>query len=521
MSSCCSTRPGASSRASGSLSLRRLVGGAAFALGSVAATTAFIGVGLGGARIANVSMLYLVAVLATATLFGLGAAIVASVVAFLAFTWFFVEPVHHLTVADPAEYVTLLLFLLTAAVTGTLAGLQRERTREAEDRRREAVVLYDIARLLAAPNIDAALPAVTRRLAEALDLSGLVVQADRPDDRALSYGEEAVVASMRANPVGGRLLAGDPEAGTRGRWVTVVPPYRYAEARDRARTEAVPLVAGDARIGTLFVRRRSGGALSAADDRLLAAAGALLAQGIEIERLRREALDAEVLRRTDQLKTALLDAVSHDLRTPLASILAASGSLRQRDVDWSDEQRAEFADAIDGEARRLDRLVGDLLDLSRIEAGVLSPRKGWYDVGALCEEVTGRLRPLTAAHRVRVHVPEDLPPVLLDYVEIDQVLSNLIENAAKYAPPGTDIDVSAAVEGDAVRIEVADRGPGIPPGDARDVFAPFRRLRRDVRTTGTGLGLAIARRLVEAHGGRIGVEPRPGGGSRFVFTLPR
>ena len=466
-------------------------------------------------------MLYLVAVLATATLFGRGAAIVASLAAFLAFTWFFVEPVHHLTVADPAEYVTLMLFLITAAVTGTLAGLQRERAREAEARRREAVVLYDVARLLAAPNIDTAFPAVARRLAEALDLSGLVVQTDRPDDRRLSYGDEAVIASMRANRVGGKLLAGDPESGERGRWVTVVPPHRNAGRTDRALTQAVPLLAGDARIGTLFVRRRAGGTLNAADDRLLAAAGALLAQAMEIERLRGEALDAEVLRRTDQLKTALLDAVSHDLRTPLASILAASGSLRQRDVAWSDEQRAEFADAIDGEARRLDRLVGDLLDLSRIEAGVLTPRKGWYDVGALCEDVTGRLRPLTAHHRVRVHVPEDLPPVLLDYVEIDQVLSNLIENAAKYAPAGTDIDVSAAVEGDAVRIEVADRGPGIPPGDARQVFAPFQRLRRDMPATGTGLGLAIARRLVEAHGGSMGVEPRPGGGSRFVFTLPR
>lgn len=501
---------------------RRVLFGSAFALGSVAAVTALIGIGLGGAQIANASMLYIVAVLAAATAFGRGAAIVASLAAFLAFDWFFVEPVHHFTIADPAEYVALLLFLLTAVVTGTLAGLQRERAREADDRRREAVVLYDVARMLAEPELDLALPAVARRLAEALDLSGLMVQPVRPDDRQLAYGDEAVVASLRAAPVGGRLLAGDPEAGARGRWVTVVSPYRTAEVKDHALTHAVPLLVGEARIGTLFVRRRAGGApLRAADDRLLAAAGAQLAQAIERERLRREALDAEVLRRTDELKSALLDAVSHDLRTPLASILAASGSLRQRDVAWSEGQRAEFVDAIDEEARRLDRLVGDLLDLSRIEAGVHTPRKGWYDIGALVEDVTGRLRPLTAAHRVRVQVPDDLPPVLLDYVEIDQVLSNLIENAAKYAPAGSEIDVSAVVEGDAVRIEVADRGPGIPPADARSVFAPFRRLRRDLRTTGTGLGLAIARRLVEAHGGRIAVEPRSGGGSRFVFTLPR
>lgn len=501
---------------------RRLLIGSGFAFGSVALTTAFISAVLGGARIGNFSMLYLVGVLLTAAFFGRGAAILASVLAFLAFDFFFVEPVHHFTVADPAEYVALVLFLFTAVVTGTLAGLLRERAREADDRRREAVVLYDVARLLAGPDLDVALPAAARRLTEALDLSGLVVSPADPLDRQLAYGEEAIVAALRAAPVGGRLLAGDPKADERGRWVTVVPPYRTSDAQDNVGTHAVPLLVGEVRIGTLVVRRRAGGtALRAADDRLLAAAGTQLTQAIERERLRGEALEAEVLRRTDELKSALLDAVSHDLRTPLASILAASGSLRQRDVEWSDEQRAEFADSIDEEARRLDRLVGDLLDLSRIEAGVLSPRKGWYDVGALVEDVTGRLRPLTAAHRVRVQIPEDLPPVLLDYVEIDQVLSNLIENAAKYAPAGTEIDVSAAVDGDTVRIEVADRGPGIPPAEARNVFAPFRRLRRDLRASGTGLGLAIARRLVEAHGGRIGVEPRSGGGSRFVVTLPR
>ena len=502
-------------------SARALALGAAFALGTVGAVTLLIGLVLGGARIANISMLYLLAVLATATVFGRGAAVVASVAAFLAFDWFFVEPVHHFTIADPAEYVALLLFLITAVVTGTLAGLQRERAREAEDRRREAVVLYDVARLLSGPDLDSALPAVARRLSAALDLSGLVVQPIDAAGRRMSFGDESVVASLSAAPVGGRLLAGDPQAGERGRWVTVVSPHRSPE-RDRAGTHAVPLVSGDTRVGTLLVRTRVGrGQLRPADDRLLAAAGAQLAQAIERERLRGEALDAEVLRRTDELKSALLDAVSHDLRTPLASILAASGSLRQSDVEWSAAQRAEFVDAIDEEAHRLDRLVGDLLHLSRIEAGALSPSKGWYDVGALVEDVSGRLRPVTRGHRVRVAVPDDLPPVLLDYVEIDQVLSNLIENAAKYAPAGTDIEVTAAVDGDVMRIEVADRGPGIPPEEARTVFAPFRRLPRDVRTTGTGLGLAIARRLVEAHGGRIGVEPRSGGGSRFVFTLPR
>lgn len=496
--------------------------GYVFALVSVAAVTAVIGLVLGGGPVGNISMLYLVAVLATATLHGRGPATVAALSAFLAFDWWFIDPVHHFSIADPSEYVALLLFLLTAAVTGTLASLLRERAEESDERRREALVLYDVARSLASPDLESALPSAASRLAGALELDALLIRRARPGGGELAIGDAASLAALRSAGADQHLLragGADDELGP-ARWVTIVPPYRPRGQQARPLTHAVPLVAGDERLGTLLVVRRTGGAaFSASEDRLLAAAGAQLAQAMDRERLRRDALDAEVLRRTDELKTALLDAVSHDLRTPLASILAAAGSLRQQDVEWSDGQRTEFVAAIETEARRLDRLVGDLLDLSRIEAGVLTPRKAWYDVGALVEDVTGRLRPVTAGHAVRISVPDDLPPVQLDYVEIDQVLSNLIENAAKFAPPGSDIDVSATVDGDDLRIEVADRGPGITPAEAGRVFAPFHRIARDLR--GTGLGLAIARRLVEAHGGTIRVEQRGGGGSRFVFTLPR
>lgn len=213
-------------------------------------------------------------------------------------------------------------------------------------------------------------------------------------------------------------------------------------------------------------------------------------------------------------------ALSHDLRTPLASIAASGESLLQKDVEWTEEERDEYAGTIVRETRRLSRLVNNLLDLSRIEAGALRLELDWYPLDALVSDVLGRLRPITFGHLVVVNIEEGLPSVQLDYVKIDQVLSNLVENAARYSPAGTELRVSARHDGDEIIVEVADRGPGIPPEAMHLLFKPFHRLDGDgPRPRGTGLGLAIARGLVEAHGGRIWVENRQGGGARFVFTL--
>ena len=258
-----------------------------------------------------------------------------------------------------------------------------------------------------------------------------------------------------------------------------------------------------------------------ADDRLLSAVSGQLGLAVERGRLRREATENEILRRTDELKTAMLNAVSHDLRTPLSSIIASAGSLLQRDLEWSDAERREFAEAIEQEARRLNQLVGNLLDLSRIQAGSLHLEKGWYDLGALVDDVLGRLRPLVAAHRVVVDIPEDLPPVPLSYVEIDQVISNLIENSAKYTPKGTEIGVRVSRHGEEVQVVVSNQGPQIPSRAMGRLFEPFYRVAGgEGQPKGTGLGLAVARGLVEAHSGRIRAENRPGGGVSFIFTLP-
>jgi two-component system sensor histidine kinase KdpD len=295
-----------------------------------------------------------------------------------------------------------------------------------------------------------------------------------------------------------------------------------AGLRRSDRLRRVPITLRGEEIGALVLVALPGAsAFAREEDRVLSVVAGQLGQTFERLSLQREANEAEALRRTDELRTALMHAVSHDLRTPLSSIIASAGSLLQEDVQWSNEDRRGFLEAIDEEAQRLNRLVGNLLDLSRIEAGSIRPEKAWYDLGSLVHEVVGRLRYLAASHHLVVEVPDDLPPIEFDYVEIDQVLTNLIENAIKYTPPGSDILVSCSRSDRSVRIDVADNGSGIPEEALPRLFEAFYRVpATSARPRGSGLGLAVARGLVEAHGGRIWAENRAEGGARFVFTLP-
>ncbi|MDQ6672089.1 MAG: PAS domain-containing sensor histidine kinase [Chloroflexota bacterium] len=228
--------------------------------------------------------------------------------------------------------------------------------------------------------------------------------------------------------------------------------------------------------------------------------------------------EASLARRSDAMKTALLRAVSHDLRTPLASIKASASGLRQADAVYTDEDRAELLAAIEDEADRLDRLVANLLEASRLEAGAATPHKEPQDLRELVRAVLSRLQPMLADRPVRLTLPDELPLVACNYAQIDHVLTNLLENAARHTPPGTPIDLSVALEPDAVRVQVADAGPGIAPTDRERVFFPFER--GPTRVGGSGLGLAIARGLVQAHDGRLWVDQAALGGARFNFTLP-
>jgi two-component system sensor histidine kinase KdpD len=504
--------------------------GYAAALGAVIVVSLVIAYIVGPARLANVSILYLFAVLASAAAFGRGPAVFASVVAFLIFDWFFVAPLHQFTIADPAEWVELLLFMLTATVTGQLAAGQRQRRREAEQREREAVVLYDIVRLMSESPLESALEAVAERLRSELQLPALAVEFWRPSGELVRIATGDNTALQRgAAP--SRVLQTGPSASSDchaapGRWARIVRGSRAAGGDSRSvpagNVDVVPIKAGDRRIGGLTLFRREPG-FAAVDNRLVSAAATQIGIAVDRDRLRQEAMEAEILRRTDQLRAALLNAVSHDLRTPLAAIIASAGSLRQQDIPWSEADRQTFTEAIEQEAERLNRLVNNLLDLSRIEAGSLRPDKSWNDLGAVVDDVVERLQPLTAHHRLQVLIPLDLAPVWMDSVEIGEALYNLIENATKYAPQQTEILVEVRSEGSNVSVIVADRGPGIPPSALPHLFDPFYRAidrANQPRPGGLGLGLAVVKGLAEAHGGGVTAENRAGGGARFTLTLP-
>lgn len=505
------------------------------ALAAVAVATGVIALVAQVVYRGNSSMLFLLAVLTVAVLYGSGPAVFAGVVAFLAVDWFFVEPVHTFNVADPTEWITLVLFLVTAVITGQLAAGQRQRAREAEQREREAIVLYDIVRLMSDPDLDRALRAVADRLRGELDLAAVVVDLWSLDQRGTDRttraevgSEDALAVVRRRNSIPSRTLAGS--ASLNGapstepdRWIEVVPS---SLAPDRHHPDAftlheVPVNTGERLVGTLsVVRPINVPPFRSSDTRLLATVGVQLGLAVERVRLRREATEAEILRRGDELKTSLLHAVSHDLRTPLATIMASAGSLRQ-DAGWSVDERDELARTIEDEARRLNRIVENLLDLSRIQGGALQPQLAWYDLRTVVDDVAARLRALFPLHPLRIDVPDNLPPVSLDRVLVDQILSNLVENAAKYTRPGSEIQVSARAADGEAWIEVADRGEGVPPDAVERLFEPFYQApRRSARPEGSGIGLAVVRGLVEAQGGRVRAGNRPGGGLAITFTLP-
>ena len=470
---------------------------------------------LGRFHLANATMLHLVVVLLAAVALGRGPAVAAAIAAFLSSNFFLVEPRFSLTVANPEEWVTLVLLLLAAIVTGQVAAGQERRAEEAEEHAREARLLYEAAQLMGEPNVGHALEAVAERVR--VELGMIATRIDVTDEGGRLLASAAAGRSEA-------LAEADPGSASevlneQGHWVRVSPPHGVRQARSQHRILRVPVRGPQGSAGEIVLAANRDSRLGAFAVRLLEALSVQLWNAVDRARLRDEANEAEVLRRTDQLKSALLDAVSHDLRTPLASILASSGSLRQGDVEWSEEERRGFVEAIEQEAGRLDRIVGNLLDLSRLESGTLQPDRGWYEPTAMIHEVAARLRPLVAPHRLTLDLPDELPPVHVDYSEVDQVLTNLIENAAKYSPPDSEIFISAGVREGCLHVTVADEGQGISSEALPRLFEPFFRGRGAPRG-GSGLGLAVARGLVEAHGGRIWAENRSQGGASFSFEIP-
>jgi two-component system, OmpR family, sensor histidine kinase KdpD len=481
----------------------------------VAAISVTIGLIEVAIEIPNLSILYLLVVMFCAVTWGWWNALAAAVLSFLAYDFLFVEPRFTFTIRDPQEWLALLIFLAVAAVTSNLAARERARREQASRQARTAMLLYELSRALNGDDETVGLRAVAERIISEFSLDGAVIA--RSDgggrlDPIVAVG--SAEGALGSEPVG-RVFAPPSGPNRPGRWIVL----KAGGKPRRVPVANFPLRRDGRQIGMLRLVGRSAGF---ADDEtsMLATIADRLAVDLEQAALREEANRVEVLRRTDELRTALLSSVSHDLRTPLAAIKASAESLMQHDIAWSEEDREGFAGAIVRESDRLNRLVGNLLDMSRIEGGSLHPQRDWYDAGELIREVVARLRPLLQGRSVEPSIADDLPPVSLDYLMIDQVVTNLIENAVKYTPPGTPIDVRVERIGERVRVSIADHGPGIPASKRASVFDKFSRLERQGQIQGSGLGLAVSKGLVEGHGGQIWIEETAGGGATFVFELP-
>ncbi len=431
--------------------------GALASLGAVTVVTAVI---YGLERwipVLSLGVLYVFAVLPIAAVWGLAYAVVVSLASMVAFNFFFLEPVHTLTLADSRNWFALLVFLTTSVVVSELATRSRRRAREAS-------LLAEIATsLLEHGTVAAELERISAETAKALHV------------------ERAQIT-----------LGADAGAGHE-------------------------LSAGGRRVGSIRLEGKQSGDPSARR-RLLPALASLLGVAIDRERLARQALEAEALRRADTLKTAILRAVSHDLRTPLMAISTSAGALARRDLSIDDADRAELLATILAASDRLDHLVGNLLDLSRIQAGAAQPEQELLDLEEL---VVGALDELgEEGRRVEVVFPEELPAVRVDAHQIRRVLVNLVENALKYSPAEEPVRIQIAATPSESVVRVIDHGPGVPTDERERIFEPFQRGSRTGAARGAGLGLAIARGFAEANGGRIWVESRSGQGATFVLALP-
>jgi two-component system sensor histidine kinase KdpD len=430
----------------------------------------------------TVLLLYLVLVVVVAAIGGVAPAMAAALAGFLVVNRLFTPPIHTWTIADVEHLVALVVFVIVAGVVSAFVSSAARRAAEAARASAEAETLAGLAGTVAEAD---PLPVLVDHMRRAFGLGG--------------------VALLRKE---GTAWQTEASAGS-----------------------SVPATPGDADqvrpLGTDLVLAVRGSDLAAEDRRVLNAFVAQLASAVERRRMAAQAARATALAEADELRSALLQAVSHDLRTPLAGIKASASSLRQSDIDWSEADRDQFLFTIEDETDRLTALVGNLLDMSRIQAGVVAPAT--RAVG-LEEVVPAALAGLgERGHKVGADVPESLPPVQADPALLERVVANIVDNALAHTPDATPVRVEAGQVGSKVLIRVVDRGPGIPVVERDRIFQPFQRLgdspsqgaaRGDTsRVAGVGLGLAVARGFTRAMGGDVIVEDTPGGGTTMVVEL--
>ncbi|MET7321073.1 sensor histidine kinase KdpD [Streptomyces sp. NPDC005549] len=424
--------------------------------------------------LANDVLLYLALTVAAALLGGLYPALASAAVGSLLLNWFFTPPVNRITIADPRNMLALAIFVGVALSVASVVDVAARRTHQAARLRAESEILSFLAGDVLRG--ETSLETLLERVRE-------------------TFGMESAALLEREGDVAPWTCAGRAGSG---------PPVDRPEDADV-----------DMPVGDHMALALTGRVLPAEDRRVLAAFAAQAAVVLDRRRLREEADQARALAEGNRIRTALLAAVSHDLRTPLAGIKAAVTSLRSDDVAWSEEDRAELLEGIEEGADRLDHLVGNLLDMSRLQTGTVTPLIREIDVDEVAPMALGGVPEGSA----ELDIPETLPMVAVDAGLLERAMANLVENAVKYSPDDRTVLVAASALADRVEVRVVDRGPGVPDEAKDRIFEPFQRYGDAPRGAGVGLGLAVARGFAEAMGGTLNAEDTPGGGLTMVLTL--
>jgi two-component system sensor histidine kinase KdpD len=474
---------------------------------------------LADVNITTLALSYLLLVLFTASKLGHGPSIFASVISTFCFNFFFLPPPFTITMQDPHNWVALVSFLITSIVASRLWSTARSRTQEAVKSQEEIWKLYQLSRAsMATSDAQTLISSIASRVQEVFQVQycavfelgtdgqwGPVSIASQLDEEnsfrpSSTYFEEVSLAGKLKSVFLGEKTTSESEVIR-----DITEPG--------SRITYLPLRVGTNSIGVMTL------VSTTLEDKTMEAIAGLVAWTLERARILAEVSRTEALKQSNELKTALLASVSHDLRTPLTSIRASVDSLLHSDAEWNQTALHEFHLIISEEVIRLTRLIENLLAMARIEAGELLLSKKWESLAEVCHNVVDRCADAIRDHRVSVECHESLPAVLIDSRLIAQALSNLIENAAKYSPPGSEIVLQAGMNGDELLISVTDQGPGIAAEETSRLFEKFYRGTHPQPNGGTGMGLAIARGIIEAHNGRVWVESSAGKGATFKFSL--
>jgi two-component system sensor histidine kinase KdpD len=492
---------------------------AATILGALGASSAVIALAaqLG---VTHAAPVYLLAVVAVGMRWGTVPAVITSVIAFLAYDFLFVQPLYTFTISNPDEWLNLLLLLAVAVAIGRLVALQSDRAAEAAQRAREAQALFGISRALAETRtVEEAAPIVLDRLAAAtaMDRIWFGLGPSPAEEKTIADTAPGESLPVPAWQVILQRSPGDEPA----RWVrTHVAPAMARRNADRATVHRVRVEASGEALGSVWaLRARDEREPDRAETRILSAAADQLGQAIVRDRVGLERTSAEIARRSEALKTALLDSVSHDLRTPLATIRAAAGSMLDDSVVWTAADRHEAFQAIDTEAERMGRLVRNLLDLSRIEGGALKPELEPCDLDDLVSQAVKRAGVPTTKH-VAIEMPDSLPPVLADQLYLGQVLANLLENAIRHGGGAIRVRTSRLPDG-LVEISVEDDGPGVPQAALPHLFEKFYQAGPpgEGKRRGMGIGMTVVAGLTRAMGGEVEARRSELGGLRVDVRL--